>query len=136
MCQVEVLRFLGCLPLARLDFRLDINELVTCSDASSTGGGACVSRALTSYGAVVAEGSLRGDLAESQTGLCILTVGLFDGIAALRVAADLLGVQVLGHVSVEPSDAAHRVVETHFPGTVFVPTVQEVDAEMVKQWSC
>lgn len=61
-----------------------------------------MSRALTSYGAVVAEGSLRGDLAESQTGLCVLTIGLFDGIAALRVAADLLGVQVLGHVSVEP----------------------------------
>lgn len=133
-CRVEVLRFLGCLPLTRLDFRLDMNGLVTCSDASSSGGGACVSRGLTKYGEVVSHGSLRGELAESQTGLCVLSIGLFDGIAALRVALDLLGVQVLGHVSVEPQAAAHRVVESNFPGTLFVKHVEEVTAEVVEQW--
>lgn len=119
-CRVEVLRFLGLLPLTRLNFRLDMHELVTCSDASTTGGGACVSRGLTSYGEVVARGALRGELAENRTGMTVLSIGLFDGIAALRVALDLVGAQVLGHISVEPLAAAHRVVESHFPGCVVV----------------
>lgn len=46
VCHVEVLRFLGCLPLTRLDFCLDINEFVACSDASTSGRGACVSSGL------------------------------------------------------------------------------------------
>ena len=31
----------------------------------------------------------------------VLSVGLFDGIGALRVACDFLGLPVAGHVSVE-----------------------------------
>lgn len=93
-------------------------------------------RPYTSYGAVVADGALRGERPESQTGLSVLTVGLFDGIAALRVAMDLLGAQAIGHVSVELSEYAHRVVQSHFPGTVFINTVQEVDESMVEDWRC
>ena len=48
-CKLEVLRFLGCLPLARLDFRLGVHPQVTCSDASTSGGGLCVSRGTTPY---------------------------------------------------------------------------------------
>ena len=58
-CQLEVLRFLGMLPLAFMNFRLDIHPLVTCSDASSYGGGICVSSGTTSVEGKVAEGSLR-----------------------------------------------------------------------------
>ena len=105
-CKLEALRFLGLLPLARLDFRLDMRPLVTCSDASTKGGGACVSTGLTAYGAHVASGSLRGENAESRTGHAVLSIGLFDGIGALRVALEALEVTVLGHVSVESNPAA------------------------------
>lgn len=130
-CRLEVLRFLGLLPLCRLDFRLDMHPQVTCSDASSSGGGVC---ATTAVGQVVAEGKLRGDLAESRTGDQILSIGLFDGIAALRVALDLLQVPVLGHISVESNPIAHRVVEARFPNTLFVDQVQAVDRTMVQSW--
>ena len=56
----------------------------------------------------------------------VLTIGLFDGIGVLRVAADALGWNVLGHVGVEKS-AADRVVESRFPGCVLVQSVEEVD---------
>ena len=46
-CTLELVRFLGLLPLARMDFRLDMHGLVTCSDASEHGGGACVSTGTT-----------------------------------------------------------------------------------------
>ena len=55
-CRLELLRFLGLLPLARMDFRLGMHQQVTCSDASSTGGGLCASASTTSLGAMVAQG--------------------------------------------------------------------------------
>eukprot|EP00438_Fugacium_kawagutii_P003348 Skav236156 [mRNA] locus=scaffold436:191685:195386:- [translate_table: standard] len=135
-CKVEILRFLGMLPLVRMDFRLDMHAMVTCSDASTTGGGICQSIGLTEAGAMVAEGGLRGDIPEARGDFTVLSIGLFDGIAALRVALDLVGVQVLGHVSVESNPHAQRVVEAHFPGTICVSSVQEVTEEMVLSWSC
>ena len=99
-CKGEMMKLVSLIPLARLDFRLPFHEQVTCSDASSTGGGICASLGVSRWGAVVAGGSLRGELPELRQEHQVVTIGLFDGIGALRVAADLLGLQVLGHVSV------------------------------------
>ena len=66
--------------------------------------------------------------------MAILVVGLFDGIGALRMAVELLGVPVLGYISVEPHKPAQRVVESHFPGVVHVDKVQDVTPDMVKAW--
>ena len=134
-CLLEVLRFLGCLPLARMDFRADMHPLVTCSDASTQGGGVCVSAGTTPFGSMVAQGRLRGELPESRTGDLVLSVGLFDGIGALRVALDTLGVQVIGHVSVEKEAAARRVVEAHYPGTVSLSAVEDINEEVVQSWA-
>ena len=133
-CKLEVLRFLGLLPLGRLDFRLDMREIATCSDASTKGGGACASTGLTPVGEMVCEGRLRGEIPENRGEFSIFCVGLFDGISALRVALDVLGVSVLGHVSVDKHQPARRVVESHFPGTIFVDKVEDVTFEMVQQW--
>ena len=65
----------------------------------------------------------------------VLSVGLFDGISGLRVACDCLGLPMAGHVSVETSDEARRVVESYFPDTLFVPDVELVTDEMVLEWS-
>ena len=65
----------------------------------------------------------------------VLTVGLFDGIAALRVAVDSLNWHVVGHVSVELSPQAQRVVESRFPNTIAVSNVADVNLEMVKEWA-
>ena len=65
----------------------------------------------------------------------MLSVGLFDGIGALRVALDTLGVQVIGHVSVEKEAAARRVVEAHYPGTVSLSAVEDINEEVVQSWA-
>eukprot|EP00438_Fugacium_kawagutii_P026600 Skav213726 [mRNA] locus=scaffold2563:64713:68294:+ [translate_table: standard] len=134
-CRLELLRFLGLVPLARLDFRLDMDPAVSCSDASTSGGGICVSSKLSALGSVVAQGDLRGEFAEAQTGDMVLTIGLFDGIAALRVAMELQGVAGGGHISVEQHEPASRVVEANWPGTIHVSKVEQVDREMVTQWA-
>lgn len=51
----------------------------------------CESGIITRWGQVVAQGKLRGQLPELRSEHMVLTIGLFDGIAALRVAVDALG---------------------------------------------
>lgn len=132
----EILRFMALVPLAQMDFRLPMTQQVTASDASSSGGGICCSTGLTPYG-LAAEGALvRGELPEPMDVVEVLTIGLFDGIGALRVAADLLHLPVAGHISVECDAYANRVLEAGFPGATFVDRVQDVTAELVQQWAC
>lgn len=134
-CQLELVRSLALLPLARLDFRLDMHPLITCSDASSTGGGVCASVGLTPLGGQVAQAGLRGEVPGPSSSLRVLSIGLFDGIGGLRVALDGLGVQVLAHISVEVQKSAQMVVEANFPGVIQVNSVTEVDEAMVHRWS-
>ena len=115
-CQVEILRTLCLLPLAVLDFRLPVHPLVTCSDASTSGGRVCVSGGTTLLGETIAAGGLRGQIPEQSGDCSVLVVGLFDGLGALRVAIESLGIPVIGYVSIEKQANARRVVESHFPG--------------------
>eukprot|EP00435_Cladocopium_sp_Y103_P038979 s610_g10.t1 len=131
----ELSRFLGLLPLAYMNFRSEISPMVTASDASQHGGGVTASEGLTPWGITASACNVRGDVVEPCEITGVLTIGLFDSIGALRVAADALGWNVHGHISVEKSAEANRVVESHFPGAVVVSDVHLVDHEMVKQWS-
>ena len=72
---LELARFCGLVPLARMDFRLGCMDRVTASDASITGGGACVSKGLTAYGAAAANATVRGDLPEAHDLIQVLSVG-------------------------------------------------------------
>ena len=134
-CRLELLRFLGLLPLAKLDFRLDMHPQVSCSDASTTGGRICASAGTTSVGSVVAQGGLRGQRAENHSDVGILAIGLFDGIGALRVSLEALGLPVVGYVSVEQHEPARRVVESHYPGVLHYDDVRAIDETIIREWS-
>ena len=75
VCRLELLRFLSLIPLARLDFRMTYNEQVTCSDASTSGGGVCASTALSRVGHLASQGNLRGQLPELRQEHRVLTIG-------------------------------------------------------------
>ena len=128
----ELARFILLIPLAQMEFRARLCEQVTCSDASMLGGGLCVSEGLTSYGVSAANSQVRGDVPEEHDLVQVLTVGLFDGIAALRLAADTLGLPVAGHVSVEKDPRGRRVVESWFPDTTFFEDILEFGEEQVQ----
>ena len=131
----ELARFVALSPLAYMDLRLAFDPAVTASDASTTGGGICVSRGLTPYGAAAAGALVRGDIPEEHDFSQVLSIGLFDGISALRVALDLLRLPIAGHISVESNGQARRVVEAAFPDTVFVEDVNEITEEMCQLWA-
>lgn len=131
----ELVRFLGLLPLAYMDFRCPFDSAVTASDASTTGGGLCVSRGLTPFGQAASLSQVRGDIPEEHDLCQVLSVGIFDGIAALRIGLDVLGLPLAGHLSIEKSEPANRVVESFFPEVIAVPDVMDVNSELVLQWS-
>ena len=132
---LEIARFIALIPLAFINLRNPFDPLATASDASTTGGGFCVSQGLTPYGLAASSSLVRGDVAEEHDFCQVLSIGLFDGIAALRVALDVLGAPLAGHVSVEISPEAQRVCEANFPDSILVSSVEEVDEEMVIAWS-
>lgn len=134
--KLELVRFMALIPLGQMDFRLTMCQEVTASDASSSGGGICCSRGLTSYGHSAQRALVRGEWAEPLESVETLTVGLFDGIGALRVAVDLLQVQVAGHISVECNPYANRVLESAFPGSRVIEKVEDVTTEEVREWAC
>ena len=131
----ELLMFISLLPLAHMDFRVNISPTVTASDASLLGGGVCASDQVTSYGEQVAEGRFRGEIRREVPDGGIVCVGLFDGISALRVALEAVQAHVVLHVSVEPDECAKRVVEANFPSVVQVDTVEEVSPELCREWA-
>ena len=131
----ELVRFVGLIPLACMSLRGEISAQVTASDASTSGGGVTVSKGLTPAGCVAAQCTIRGDVPEPLDITQVLTIGLFDGIGGLRAAVDLLGWNVVGHISVECATEASRVVESRFPNTEFVSDVRLVTPELVKAWS-
>eukprot|EP00435_Cladocopium_sp_Y103_P007463 s167_g2.t1 len=135
LVKVEILRFVGLIPLCRLDFRLPLRGQVTCSDASTTGGGMCCSTGLTAMGDLVSTGELRPEGSPLDGRPRVLSVGLFDGVGCLRLALDLIGAQVAGHISVEKQEAGHRVVEYHFPGSVLLDDVAAITEDDVRGWS-
>ena len=133
--QFELVRFLCALPLAQMNLRTRFLGGVTASDASEYGGGFCISRGLTPMGAHAAHCSIRGDLPEISDHVQVLTVGLFDGIGALRVCADALLLPMAGHISAEVSKEGHRVVEAHFADSLLVGSVETIDEAMVASWA-
>lgn len=133
--QLEIARFMALVPLAQMNFRTKIQPHATCSDASSEGGGICVSSGLTSYGLSASRTQVRGEVVEAQEYIQVLSVGLFDGIGALRVACDLLELPMCGHISIEKEEKGRRVVESYFPDTVFHDDVTTVTDELVESWA-
>lgn len=131
----ELVRFVSMVPLAYINLRAGFVEEVTASDASLQGGGACISRGLTPFGASASRATVRGDLPEPHGFIQVLTIGLFDGIGALRVAADVLGLPMAGHIAVECSETAQRVMEANFAEVVQVSQVEAVDKYMVQSWA-
>ena len=131
----EIARFIGLIPLSFINLRCDFDPMTTVSDASTTGGGFCASRGLSPFGLAASTATVRGEVPDEEELCTILSIGLFDGIAALRVALDCLGLPVVGHISIEKDQEARRVVEAYFPETVQVDDVEKVDEAMVKLWA-
>ena len=118
-----------------MNFRVEIDEVVTASDASEAGGGLCQSLHLTEQGARASGALVRGEISgeEAQSGL--LVISCFDGIGALRVALDSLKAPVAGYIAIETDQAASRVLESSFPTCEFISDITCITLADVIVWA-
>ena len=135
LVKLELIRFICSVPLAQMNLRSHLRGDVTASDASEWGGGFCVSNGLSPMGVHASQCHVRGDLPDLDDHIQVLTIGLFDGIGALRVGADVLKLPMGGHVSAEVSREGSRVLEANFPDSIPVGAVENITGDMVQDWA-
>ena len=132
LCQ-EVALLLCLSPLLQFDLRTTFNPVVTCSDASETGGAVAVATSLSLAGK-----ELNHRLNSPQTGpfeADILVISAFNGIGGCFRAYDLAGVRPAALISIEIDPAARRVVRNLWPHVLEVGDVRSVDRSMILEWA-
>ena len=134
--KTEIFCSMSLAPLAVMNLRAPYDAMATASDASESGGGLSYTVGLTHFGAAAASKPIRGVTKRMPDDEHVLVVSLFDGIAACRVALDVLGAQVAGYISVEPDVDARRVVEAAFGSTDFIECIRDVSEDVVSGWAC
>ena len=130
----EILLSLCSLPLAYTDLRTSIDPRVTCSDASMSGGGVCVSTGASLIGEQDLSSineirySLPSNTHVSIGTVRVMIVGLFDGLGGLRIAFRKLNkyVVVMCYISRRLSTMPH-VTLSQFKHCIHV-TVQVPDS--------
>lgn len=128
----ELLCALAVLPLCWSDLRASLSGVVTATDASPTGGGACATIGLSAVGADhladLDQGS--GNAPTSDW----LIVSDFDGMGGLHMALDLLRVRPLAFIAIENDKVARRVVRDRWPWVTHYPDITRVEEADVRQW--
>jgi len=111
--------------------RWPCSSLVTCSDASETGGGTCCSSVVTPRGRALLN-ELRGR-SEAKGRDRVALIESFGGIGGGRHAFELLDVEVACHIHVELSESARRVSEHAWPGAIVIPYIKELTFERLRE---
>ena len=131
---LKELQMLMCLgPVIQTDMRCEYDDMVTCSDASETGGAAARSAGLSWSGH-----SLTNALQNRgrQPILCpILVVSLFNGVGGAFRIYDILGVRPLGKIAVEINKEASRVTRTAWPDVEEYLDVNLLTKDDVRAWA-
>eukprot|EP00438_Fugacium_kawagutii_P028805 Skav222861 [mRNA] locus=scaffold2201:87314:93953:- [translate_table: standard] len=144
----ELLTAIALLPLAGTSLRAAVDPMVTCSDASETGGGLCAGGGLTDEGhnvlsmlqsqqakrdRVCAFSPLGAVPVTTPTGPRVVVVSLFDGVAALICSLVRLPVQVICFASSEIDKQCKRLVRKRWPGVLELGSIETIDEEVIRR---
>ncbi|CAK0910188.1 unnamed protein product, partial [Prorocentrum cordatum] len=109
----DLLMRLALWGLCVADVRLEVDRLVTASDASEAAGAVVYSAALTGRGCALAARRQRPADAAAEEETALITV--FDGIGGGRRAFEILGLAPAVHLSFEVGRITHALVIGDFP---------------------
>lgn len=131
--------------MAFADLRLQVDGLVTASDASEHGGGMCASSCLTDEGRRTLE-ALQGEAyadtrimgfraagampVREPKGPKIFLLSLFDGIGGAMCALARLECQVVGFAASEVDKECKRLVRRRWPGIIELGSVVNIDEKV------
>ena len=143
----ELLRAISMLAMASADLRSPISGLVTCSDASETGGGICCSGSLSGEGLRVLE-SLQTPLykktrcavfapqgaltVSNDQGPRVMVVSLFDGIGAVMCGLSRLRCRIVAYALSEIDKPCRRLVRKRWPGVIELGDATKITDEALE----
>ena len=142
----SLLRGAILMPMAVANLRLQVDGLVTASDASEMGGGLCASQQLTDEGratleALQSESYVKSRLSpfhaagempvKNPQGPKIFVLSLFDGVAAVMCALARLPCQVVGFAASEIDSNCKRLVRKRWPGVIELGKVEDITDSVV-----
>lgn len=136
--QVEILKkeitMLICLaPLLQTDLTMRYDDVVTCSDASESGGAVARSTGLTWSGRSFVHRGLRQNMEAIPAP--ILVISCFNGVGGCFRIYDILGVKPLGLVSIEICREANRVTRSTWPHVEELHDINNIGREEVLRWA-
>ena len=129
----ELSHLVGMVPLLQFDLLTTFNPVVTCSDASETGGAVAIASDLTSAGSELSS-RISSPLRE-PVDVQLLVISCFNGLGGCFRAYDLVGVRPAAFIAIEIDGAARRAVRTTWPHVLEVNDINEVDKSMVASWA-
>ena len=132
LCQ-EITLLIGLSPLLQFDLRMEFNTVVTCSDASKSGGAVAVAPSLTVAGEELTSRLNRPGCDPLE--IKVLVISVFNGIGGCFRAYDLAGLRAVALISIEIDASARRVVRCLWPHVMEVTDVKLVDRAMVQNWA-
>ena len=127
---IDLVIAISLLPLYRGDLRMEIDPLVTVSDASEKAGAVCASRGLSEKGLAFSGEPSRVRHQPAEEELVVLSA--FDGIGGLRRSLDLIGIRPALFLSSEIDKDAVRVVLRRWPDTVDLGSIEDVTVERLR----
>ena len=120
-------------PILQSDTLCSFSPIVTCSDASESGGAVAVAKELSLEGKDFC-GRLR-NLSSAPVAIPVLVLSLFNGIGGSFRSYDVSGLAPVVLISVECDQAARRVTRRAWPQVIEIDDVRKIDRQMVEDWS-
>ena len=129
----ELSHLMSLIPLLQFDLLTTFNPVVTCSDASETGGAVAIAAGLTAAGRELS--SRISSPSRDPLDVQLLVISCFNGLGGCFRAYDLVGIRPAAFIAIEIDGAAKRVVRTTWPHVLEVHDINEVDRAMVTSWA-
>ncbi len=120
-------------PLIQFDLLTGFNPVVTCSDASESGGAVALATGLSPAGCELASRISCGEMEPLPAEL--LVISCFNGLGGCFRAYDLVGIRPAALISIEIDKAAKRVVRITWPHALEIHDINDVTREMVTSWA-
>eukprot|EP00438_Fugacium_kawagutii_P022174 Skav235069 [mRNA] locus=scaffold3466:36062:45450:- [translate_table: standard] len=129
----EVLALVCLGPLLQCDLTASYDPEVTCSDASERGGACAVATSLSTCGEQYSNLLARSPLQPLE--LPILVISVFNGIGGAFRLYDVLGVKVMGKISIDICKEANRTTRTTWGDIRELHDINDIDEQEVRRWA-
>ncbi len=119
-------------PLMHSSLRAPLSEIITASDASSTGGAVSVSHELTDEGKDFTGSSQVADSEARPAPIAVIS--LFNGIGGTFRRYDICGIRPMVRIAFDTCKESNRVTQKRWPDVLIYLDVRDLGPSLAREW--